>query len=843
MEYHHLDLCIDAARDGVYSLRASCKVHGESQDVLALTLEQVAEARANLEEGYTTRGLLETFGDTLYRGLFETPERNLGSHFYQCVGAASGPDQGVLLRLRIEPPEIAALPWEYLFSRRKQCFLASSVRSPVVRYLELQQTIRELRAVFPLRMLVVVPDGSGLDAEKEKAQLFEALKGLERKVEVVVLEGSVTRTALTDALRGTTFHILHFIGHGDFDGDRAFLLLNGRDGSDDYVDHERFGGFVLNHPTLKLVVLNACKGGSVSSSRSMAGMAPHLVRQGVPAVVAMQYAIFDDEALGFAREFYHSLFQGHEHGRVEIAMTHARNLLASEFPHSRAVGAPVLFMHAPEGVLFEVAPGNRLRDRLPALLARRQVHTARAVLRTREHNIAVLKQHRDGDDGAETAAALRVEVSEAEQLRRRLRFGSAALVAAMSVVLLAVSALWVGVFNQIPLGLRLEAHGVWLADGWAPKSVDPRLELVGIDRNTELAFGGMHLDSTKRSEWRAMHGRLLRTLSSNSEYRPRVVVFDFSFDTPAPDPAADAEFARAIEEARASGTQVVVVIDSFAGAGEPYLARTLLPSLPTGWGHPCMGIRRSAQSAMILPVLIRPAGSPDAVDIPSLALRAAALFTGSTAWLDVSRQELDLRSPTTRTALMPLSDLISVRARGPRCSATQPGDLEAQLFIDYAPLRELRRQRTAYEDIVRDDADPELLRRFRDKLVLVGAEVGDDVIDIRHGPLATEERFGYMVQADAINTLLQGRAVRPLRGWPQMAVFFMLAMAAALLVFLLPARPYLQFAGLAGVLIVYFVAALSLYASERVLLPMLYDVTVLFMTFALVRTLQRRWFA
>jgi hypothetical protein len=72
----------------------------------------------------------------------------------------------------------------------------------------------------------------------------------------------------------------------------------------------------------------------------------------VPAVVAMQYPLTDDAAMAFAEEFYRRLCMGENAGRVDVAVTHARNLLAILYPDNRCFAAPVVYTRAPDGVIF-----------------------------------------------------------------------------------------------------------------------------------------------------------------------------------------------------------------------------------------------------------------------------------------------------------------------------------------------------------------------------------------------------------------------------------------------------------------------------------------------------------
>ena len=57
-------------------------------------------------------------------------------------------------------------------------------------------------------------------------------------------------------------HILHFIGHGDYD-DRnqdGMLLFEDRNGRAHPVNGEQLGAVLQNFDSLRLVVLNACEG-------------------------------------------------------------------------------------------------------------------------------------------------------------------------------------------------------------------------------------------------------------------------------------------------------------------------------------------------------------------------------------------------------------------------------------------------------------------------------------------------------------------------------------------------------------------------------------------------------
>jgi hypothetical protein len=102
--------------------------------------------------------------------------------------------------------------------------------------------------------------------------------------------------------------------------------------------------------SLRLVVLNACKGARASAGDPFAGLAQGLVRKGVPAVIAMQVAISDGAAQILTSSFYSALASGYP---IDAALGEARKAI-----YVKQGGAewavPVLFMRAPDGQIFEM---------------------------------------------------------------------------------------------------------------------------------------------------------------------------------------------------------------------------------------------------------------------------------------------------------------------------------------------------------------------------------------------------------------------------------------------------------------------------------------------------------
>ena len=57
--------------------------------------------------------------------------------------------KGLRVKLRIQEPWLANLPWEFLYDPRRGEYICLSQQTPLVRYLELPQAIRPLAVTHP----------------------------------------------------------------------------------------------------------------------------------------------------------------------------------------------------------------------------------------------------------------------------------------------------------------------------------------------------------------------------------------------------------------------------------------------------------------------------------------------------------------------------------------------------------------------------------------------------------------------------------------------------------------------------------------------------------------------
>ncbi|MGH3939676.1 MAG: CHAT domain-containing protein [Pseudonocardiaceae bacterium] len=242
-------------------------------------------------------------------------------------------EQGSTIRLilRVRAAELAWLPWEFMFDPDWRDYLG--VRLSLVRHPEVLVPRQPLPASVPLRILgMVVPVGQE-ELDEQRQRLDAALAGWEREG-LVELEWVAGQTSgdLKRALYGGPWHAFHFIGHG-FD-DLSQLLAE-------------------HHP-LRLVVLNGRGSADPSGpSTGVGGAAGALLRQGIPAVVAMQFEISDPAAVRFAQTLYHSVATRLP---VDIGVLRARRAVRQADKGTLEWGTPVLYLRAPEGHIFTATP-------------------------------------------------------------------------------------------------------------------------------------------------------------------------------------------------------------------------------------------------------------------------------------------------------------------------------------------------------------------------------------------------------------------------------------------------------------------------------------------------------
>ncbi|WP_369249385.1 CHAT domain-containing protein [Streptomyces sp. R41] len=294
----------------------------------------------------------------LGRSLFETLTAGDGRALLAAARhTAAREERHLRLVLRVRPPELARLPWEFLFDPGLNgyvCQTASLIRHPQVPVPQ-----RPLRVEPPLRILCMIArpeDQEVLAVELEKERLGGALEELQRDglIELGWVGGETWRD-LRAALRPGhgPWHIFHFIGHGGFDrvAQEGSLALADGSGGTYQLGAESLAMVLHGHPSLRLVVLNACETGRAGPADPFSSVGGALMRAGVPAALAMQYPVSDRAAVEFSRSFYEALALRRG---VDAAVMDARQSILLELPGTLEWGTPVLYMRSLDGLLFDI---------------------------------------------------------------------------------------------------------------------------------------------------------------------------------------------------------------------------------------------------------------------------------------------------------------------------------------------------------------------------------------------------------------------------------------------------------------------------------------------------------
>jgi hypothetical protein len=355
--YQNFDLLLEAADDGGFRARVTTSPLGQSSSAkftlpFGRTELEMLLRRLDSRDGGELRQASMDLGGPLFESVFS---EDIMLTWQRSQDYARDHGDGLRLRLRLtDAPSIAGLPWELLYDRRGNSFIAQSERTPVVRYLEVPQPPRPLTVDGALRILVVISsptDLPELDVEAEWRRVQDALAAkVDQGTVKIDRLPAPTIQALSAWLRQNDVHILHFIGHGDYD-DRiqdGVVYFQDRYGRSTKVSPTVLGPYLRDHDPLRLVLLNACQSARVDSTDPFSGMAQGLVQQDCTAVVAMQFPISDGAATAFTGEFYGALADGFP---VDQAATSARKALIAEYAAEWAT--PVLFLRAPDGRVFD----------------------------------------------------------------------------------------------------------------------------------------------------------------------------------------------------------------------------------------------------------------------------------------------------------------------------------------------------------------------------------------------------------------------------------------------------------------------------------------------------------
>lgn len=361
--YQNFDLAIETVAPGLYRARVLDSPTGDRPTVefhipldpnaLKVLVLMLDPGRSGTRRGNASPSVqaCRDLGSALYDSVFSGAVAVAWSRSEDAVSAKR---EGLRLRLRLdEAPDLAGLPWESMYDKSTNGYVAQSDRTPLVRFVDLKRQLPPHALGGALKVLAVLSsptDQDDLNVDGEWDRLSASLASRVQSGQVTLDRlPEPTLEALSRWLRTHDVNVLHFVGHGDFDQrlQEGVLLFCNTYGQSAPVTASMLGPFVHDHDPLRLVVLNACRTADGSTTDPYSGMAQGLAQQDAAAVVAMQFPISDKAAIAFTEDFYGSLADGQP---VDQAVTTARKTLNAGYGIEWVT--PVLFMRTPDGQVF-----------------------------------------------------------------------------------------------------------------------------------------------------------------------------------------------------------------------------------------------------------------------------------------------------------------------------------------------------------------------------------------------------------------------------------------------------------------------------------------------------------
>jgi len=806
LKYENFDIVIEKERDGRYPVVLWPPSFAEneylSEEISSQDLTKIWEA---FDKNQASRDVLEKVGRTLFNCLFHGSILN---KFNSEFGKIRDDDsRGLRIRLFIWDPTIAKVPWELLYDPSRNLFLATWIKTPVVRYMRVSDGNRGLDVDRTLKVLVAIPSFSGLNVVEEERIIRSAFAEMEKK-KLVQLEFMTDRVSVETILKRLgekgPFHIFHFIGHGCLNKDDSFLLVN-RDpigdesDSDELIDVEQleqlsaedFADLFKNHGSMKLVVLNSCLGAKVSHTKPLAGIVPKLFAREIPAVVAMQYPIMNEAALRFAAKFYGTLCKGYQRGLIDVAVTEARNLMHIKGRSELSFATPVLFLRSDSGAIFDlqldesfpeiplggsvgsgvVSPvagsidGASILSFLLRVLWRRvldPIHLASdaprltALKEAREKNIEIVEQKTKEASNVEEVDELNRELEhERSQVKRLDRRLSEAFSATLQISRTALALGFViflastfGLFNLVGIDdfFQHVSSNYLRGEFLGGRSfADDQIRIIMVDRDKQV--GGF--PNQKRSDDRAFHAEMIDALARAGA---SVVAIDVYPNGPSP---GDTALADAVTRAEQMGTHVIMGTKGVSESGQPLteIPPILRQALSDKIGNVESGLIlagfRPALRAVALgnEVTVGPSAQDVAV-APSFVLQTIRYFN----------QPANTRAPRIRfyrphqtITLFPYDD--------DRLKRSIPVNDDEMLYY-FSPADEniLAGVRRSYQDVYPRRTEPNALQEFRGKIVMIGYDTDADL----HYVNGVRQMPGVEIQASVASNILQGISLRRL---------------------------------------------------------------------------------
>ena len=311
---------------------------------------------------------LISLGKTLYNALFSGSIRD---SWITAQTLAQSQRCVLRLRLALKHKPLLSLPWEVVHPSDTEGFhpIVTGTEVAFSRY-QPYKIIKNVHLLSspafyePLKILIVISapnDQETLSLQKEVKHLQEELTQESfpeaRDIVLTVLKNP-GREELTQALEQGKYQVFHYAGHSNIgNSGGSIYLVNRNTGLTENFSGDDLAGLLANNG-IQLAVFNSCHSADNNIDDTTedgvdVNLAQALVKQGIPAVLAMAAQIPDQVALTFTRLVYRNINQGYA---IDLSLSRARQGLISAYGSNQLYWAlPVLYLHSQfDGILIEV---------------------------------------------------------------------------------------------------------------------------------------------------------------------------------------------------------------------------------------------------------------------------------------------------------------------------------------------------------------------------------------------------------------------------------------------------------------------------------------------------------
>lgn len=264
------------------------------------------------------------------------------------------------------------LPLEAAFNQRLD-FLASNPRTPVSRGIVTEPDREPVKVAPPFRVLVIASEPSGMPQVNAAAETQAISKALDTLIKSRAVDlrfcQPPTFQNLRQMLQQEPYHVVHFIGHGDFEvvgldptpQPHLYFEDSTPNRGRHAVDVEQLYT-ILRSGNIPLLILTACSSAATSPmfpnyypGLAFEGLAHALVsrKQGPSAAIAMQFDFETQAAEVFSGTLYEKLVTPGCSLDEAVAATRSALIAAFSAGHRSWVN-PALYWRCKDGKVFEI---------------------------------------------------------------------------------------------------------------------------------------------------------------------------------------------------------------------------------------------------------------------------------------------------------------------------------------------------------------------------------------------------------------------------------------------------------------------------------------------------------